>query len=127
MSLWTLLCGIKNVNAYDAEGLNAVAENIEAFRYSSFLVRDGGWKYTVYDYSQMQSFLMSLPQEFVFRSEIKTYNDRSGHMHLHIILKGSVGLCSQFNRYNPLNRTYVILATSSGKEPIQIANKAQSE
>lgn len=124
MNIWDWICGRKNVKMFHSEGLRAAAELIKQFEGATFLVKDGGLRYTVYDYSEMQAFLKSLSQEFTFRSEIKTYNDRSGHMHLHIIIKGSVGLCSQFNRYNPLNRTYLILASSSNTNQIQIANKA---
>ena len=127
MTVWDWICGRKNVNTFDAEGLRAAVELIKQFEGATFLVKDACLRYAVYDYSEMQAFLTSLPTEFTFRSQIKTYNDRSGRSHLKITLKGSIGLCSQFNRYNLLNRTYVILASSCDNNQVHIANEAKSE
>jgi hypothetical protein len=114
MNIWDGICGRKDVQTMYSEGLQGANGLIGNFKDRTFLVRGGGLGYTVLDYSGIYGFLNSLPPQYVFRCQSKTFSNRAGIQNARILIKGSVGLCGQFNRYNPLDLTYLILTSSSG-------------
>ena len=125
MNMWDGICGRKDVQIMHSEGLQGANGLIGNFKDRTFLVRGGGLGYTVLDYSGIHGFLNSLPPQYVFRCQIKTFSNRAGIQNARILIKGSVGLCSQFNRYNPLDLTYLILTSSSGiKDKVESQNSS---
>ena len=49
-----------------------------------------------------------LPGYYSYTTKIMTYTDRASTPHAHIEIRGTIGIRGELNRYNPLDRTFII-------------------
>lgn len=104
------LAGKKSVECSEGEGLNLAIQTVEEFEGRTFRCRDKKSRYSGISSEEIRRFIQEeLPDYYNYTTKIKKYIDRKRIPQAEIEIMGNIGLSTQLNRYNPLNRTFHIM------------------
>jgi len=110
MNLIDWLVRRQAVECSKGEGLNLAVRTVEEFKGRTFRCRDKKSRYSGISSEEMRRFILEeLPDYYNYTTKVKKYIDRKGIPQAEIEIMGNIGLSTQLNRYNPLNRTFYIM------------------
>jgi len=103
----------KSVEYSEGEGLNLAVQIAKEFEGRTFGCKERKSGPSGVSAEEIRRFIQEeLPDYYNYTTKVKTYIDKKGISQAEIEIAGSIGLSRQFNRYNPLNRTFYIKTES---------------
>ena len=104
MSLIDHIWGYTSVKHRRSDNLRLALETIGRFKSRSFKFKGVGMKASGISGKEVIRFVEEeLPGYYTYSTQVKTYSDRHKTPHACIEIKGTMSLCKELNRYNPLD------------------------